>query len=77
MPELPIINARELIAALNRAGFQPIRQKGSHLRLKHSDGRVITVPVHAGKDIGRGLLRKILRDAEWTVEDLLVFLRNR
>ena len=74
MPKLPTINARDLIAALERFGFETTRQKGSHVRLKHPDGRVVTVPVHAGKDIGKGLLRKILRDAEWSVEDLITYL---
>ena len=54
MPQLPILSARELIAALEKAGFESARQKGSHLRLKHPDGRVVTVPVHRGQDIGRG-----------------------
>jgi len=51
-----------------------IRQKGSHARLKHPDGRVVTVPIHAGQDVGRGLLRKILRDADITPDDLLELL---
>lgn len=71
MPPLPILKARELIAALQKAGFETIRQKGSHVRLKHADGRVVTIPVHPGEDIGRGLLRKILRDAELSRDDFL------
>ena len=39
--------------------------------MKHSDGRV--VPVHPGRDIGRGLLRKILRDAELTRDEFMTF----
>jgi predicted RNA binding protein YcfA (HicA-like mRNA interferase family) len=66
MAKLPILKADELIRALERAGFQIIRQRGSHVRMKHPDGRIVTVPVHPGRDIGRGLLRKILRDAELT-----------
>jgi predicted RNA binding protein YcfA (HicA-like mRNA interferase family) len=76
MPRLPVIDAHKLIAALERVGFVITRHKGSHVRLKHPDGRVVTVPVHAGKDIGRGLLGKILRDVEWTVEDLLTYLEK-
>ena len=71
MPPLPILKARELVAALQKAGFETIRQKGSHVRLKHADGRVVTIPVHPGEDIGRGLLRKILRDAELSRDDFL------
>ncbi len=44
------------------------------MRLCHPDGRIVTVPVHAGQDVGRGLLRKILRDAELSVEELLRLL---
>lgn len=44
--------------------------------MRQADGRVVTVPVHAGQDIGRGLLRKILRDTELTVDDLLGLLKS-
>ena len=52
-----------------------IRQKGSHARLRHPDGRVVTVPLHSGKDIGRGLLRKILRDAELSRDEFIALLK--
>ena len=55
-------------------GFQIVRQRGSHVRIKHADGRVVTVPVHPGQDIGRGLLSKILRDAELTREAFIALL---
>jgi len=51
-----------------------VRQKGSHLRLKHPDNRVVTIPVHTGKILGKGLLKKILRDADLSVEELLDLL---
>ena len=75
MSELPLLKATELIKALQKAGFERIRQKGSHVRLRHPDGRVVTVPVHGNQEIGRGLLRKILRDVEWTPDNLSSFLR--
>ena len=75
MAKLPILRANELIRALEGAGFQIIRQRGSHVRMKHPDGRVVTVPVHPGQDIGRGLLRKILRDAELTREAFIALLK--
>ena len=74
MPKSPIVTAQGLISALQREGFIVLRQKGSHVRMRHEDGRVVTVPVHAGSVLGRGLLRKILRDIEWSVEDLIQFL---
>ena len=39
--------------------------------MKHPDGRVTSVPVHQGQDIGRGLLRKILRDVDLSADELL------
>lgn len=42
--------------------------------MQHEDGRVVTIPVHSGKNIGRGLLRKILRDAEITREEFIELL---
>jgi predicted RNA binding protein YcfA (HicA-like mRNA interferase family) len=35
----------------------------------HSDGRRTTVPVHGKRDLGRGLLRQIMRDADLTEDD--------
>lgn len=67
---LPIVTAKQLIAVLERLGFQhrPLCAT-SHRRYTHSDGRRTTVPVHKGRDIGRGLLRKILKDIEVTPEE--------
>ena len=70
-----MLKAGEMLHALQKAGFRVVRQRGSHARLRHPDGRVVTVPVHAGQDIGRGLLRKILRDAELTPEEFLRLLK--
>lgn len=74
MTRLPTLNGREIVRALERAGFQLVRQKGSHVRMRHPDGRVVTVPVHLAQDVGRGLLRKILRDAELTRDQFLDLL---
>lgn len=51
-----------------------MRQKGSHVQMQHEDGRLVTIPVHAGKIIGKGLLHKILRDAELTREEFIALL---
>ena len=70
MSRLPSISGRKLIAALKHLGFEVIRVRGSHHYLRHPDGRATVVPVHAGEDIGRGLLSKILRDTELTESTL-------
>jgi predicted RNA binding protein YcfA (HicA-like mRNA interferase family) len=73
--ELPVLKPRELIRALERIGFRLLRKsRGSHWQFEHPDGRRTTVPVHKGRDIGPGLLRKILRDIELDAEDLKQWL---
>lgn len=68
---LPALKPRELIRALERMGFRLLRKsKGSHWQFEHPDGRRTTIPVHKGRDIGPGLLRKILRDIETDAEEL-------
>jgi predicted RNA binding protein YcfA (HicA-like mRNA interferase family) len=62
MPQLPVISGKSFIVFLEQLGFVVIRINGSHHRLKHSDGRITTVPVHKNDDIPKGLLRKIIRD---------------
>jgi len=71
MTKLPSITGKELIALLKKAGFFIERQKGSHIFVKHEDGRATVIPVHSGETIGPGLLSKILRDVEMSKEDLL------
>lgn len=43
--------------------------------MKHEDNRVVSIPVHARKAVGKGLLLKILRDADLTKEELIDLLR--
>lgn len=62
------VTGKELIRALKKVGFEVVRTKGSHHRLRHVDGRVTTVPVHAGETIGPGLLGQILSDCDLTTE---------
>jgi predicted RNA binding protein YcfA (HicA-like mRNA interferase family) len=53
--KLPRLTGRELIAALEKAGFSVVRVRGSHHMLRHADGRTTTVPAHGGEIIGVGL----------------------
>jgi predicted RNA binding protein YcfA (HicA-like mRNA interferase family) len=70
MMRLPSLTGKQLVAALCRLGFEVVRVKGSHHYLAHPDGRATVVPVHAGEDIGRGLLAKILRATKTDPEQL-------
>jgi len=74
MPPLPVISAKELIKFLVSKGFVFIRQKGSHQRYKHSDGRAITIPVHGKDNLKRGLLNGILNELNLEVQELIDFL---
>lgn len=51
-------------------GFKIDRQRGSHVILRHDDGRFVSVPMHAGSDVPRGLLASILDAAGLTPEEL-------
>lgn len=74
MTKLPRLNAQKLIKALQKAGFEVIRIRGSHHFLKHPDGRCTVIPVHRGETIGPGLMSEILRDCEITPEELTKLL---
>ena len=65
---LPVVSGKQVIKALERAGFRVIRIKGSHHFLRHAQdaARQTVVPVHGNEDLGRPLLRKILSDAGLT-----------
>lgn len=72
MTRLPQITARELVQFLKANGFVEDRQSGSHLTLRHDERKVsVTIPLHRGCDIGRGLAARILKDAGFTVGDYL------
>ena len=72
MPRMPQVTARELVAFLKSQGFTEDRQSGSHLTLRHPDRKgMVTVPVHTGTDLGRGLAIRVLRDAGFSVEEYL------
>lgn len=74
MTRLPRVSGKEVVRALERAGFEVQRVRGSHTFLKHPDGRVTCVPVHSRETIGPGLLRSILRDVEMDIEVFGKFL---
>ena len=61
MTKLPLITGANLIKILGKIGFQKIRQEGSHVFLRHPDGRTTVIPVHTSEKIDRGLLNKIIK----------------
>ena len=68
MSKLTIISSKDMVKLLSTIGFAEVRQKGSHKTFKHNDGRTTVIPFH-GEDLGRGLIRKILRDIEISTDE--------
>jgi predicted RNA binding protein YcfA (HicA-like mRNA interferase family) len=73
---LPSLKAREVMRALERAGFVNVRSKGSHRVFQHRDDprRRTIVADHAGKDVPRGTLRAIIDQVGLTVEEFVALL---
>ncbi|MBU7010168.1 MAG: type II toxin-antitoxin system HicA family toxin [Theionarchaea archaeon] len=72
MSSLPVISGKKLVRALKECGYYVRDQKGSHIHLRHLSRPPLTVPNH--KNVARGTLRAIIRDAELTVEEFLTLL---
>ncbi len=71
MPPVPVLKPREVVAILAALGFKEVRQRGSHKRFRHADGRSTTVPVHGGRDLSPILLRRIARDVGLTAREFV------
>lgn len=73
MSKLPLISSRELINALLKVGFEQTGQTGSHVQLRREKPFAkASIPVR--REIAKGTLRRILRDVDLTVEELLNLL---
>jgi predicted RNA binding protein YcfA (HicA-like mRNA interferase family) len=70
MTRLPRATGKDIVRALQKVGFPVDSTRGSHVFLKHPDGRATAVPAHPGETPGPGILRSILRDAKLTADDL-------
>ena len=74
MNKLPVLSGKEVIKALQHAAYYIRDQRGSHVHLRHSVRRPLTVPLH--REIARGTLREIIRQAGLTVEEFLKLLEK-
>ena len=75
LPKLPILSGNEIIKALTKLGFIEIRQKGSHMILKKNtqSGDIgCVVPIH--KEVARGTLKGIIKQANLSTEEFLQIL---
>jgi len=71
--KLPLLSGRQVLAALARLGFVEVHRKGSHLKMKHSDGRIIVFPFH--DQVDRYTLKGALRDADIEIKDFINVIR--
>jgi predicted RNA binding protein YcfA (HicA-like mRNA interferase family) len=70
--KLPILSGKEIIKVLSKIGFVPVRQRGSHVFMRHPDGRRTVVPMH--KEVNKSTLVDILSQTKLTKGDLLKLL---
>ncbi len=76
MGKLPVTSGQEAIQAFLRLGYEMDHQTGSHVILRHrqSPHRRLTVPNH--RDLAKGTLRALIREAGLTVDEFLALLRS-
>jgi predicted RNA binding protein YcfA (HicA-like mRNA interferase family) len=74
MTKLPVVSGRDLVKALAKIGYLSDHQTGSHIILRHHapPHRRLTIPNH--KEIAKGTLKNIIREAGLTIEELLEVL---
>ncbi|MBI2010208.1 MAG: type II toxin-antitoxin system HicA family toxin [Candidatus Chisholmbacteria bacterium] len=68
------MRAPKILKVLYKFGFRERNQTGSHLVLKSSTGHLVTIPVHPGRDVPKGTLRRIIKDAGLTEAQFLKLL---
>ena len=73
-PRLPVVSGQQMAACLTHFGFSAVGQKGSHRKMRHSDGRIAIIPMH--RELAPGTLRSILRQSELSVDAIREWLRT-
>ena len=73
MPKLPVVSGDECIAALQQLGYRVMRTRGSHAWLVCPGRAPIPIPKH--RELGRGILRKIIHAADISVEEFIKLLK--
>mgnify|MGYP000120727550 FL=1 len=76
MPRVTPIDPYKLIKILNKVGFKPVRQRGSHVILMNEQRTRIVVLLHSGKKLKPGLVRVIIREAGLTREKYFKLLKE-
>ena len=75
MPRIPVIKARQVVKVLKKKGFLHQHTQGSHFIFYHPEKKtIVSVPVHKGRDLGRGITLAILEDAKISIDEFLKLL---
>jgi predicted RNA binding protein YcfA (HicA-like mRNA interferase family) len=72
MRQIPVISGRDAIKALSKLGYKFVRQRGSHVRLRHPERPPATIP--AKGELSIKTVMSIIKQAELTVEEFLELL---
>jgi len=76
MSKLPMVDFKVMDKVLRHLGFTAVRQKGSHVFYRHTDGRTTTLPNHGGRDLARPLMREILREISISPDEFVELLEE-
>jgi predicted RNA binding protein YcfA (HicA-like mRNA interferase family) len=76
MSRIVPLPAKKVEKALEKLGFEQIRQRGSHLFLRHPDGRTTMIPVHSNENIGAGMIKKIIKDVKITRDEWIELIKS-
>jgi predicted RNA binding protein YcfA (HicA-like mRNA interferase family) len=76
MSKLPMVNFKTMDKMLRHLGFAAVRQKGSHVFYRHTDGRTTTLPNHGNRDLARPLMREILREISISPDEFTELLEK-
>ena len=75
MKRLGIYTGEQVVKAFIRAGWKITRQRGSHVILeKEGYEATLSVPVHKGKNVKRGTLRDLIKDANMTIDEFVEYI---
>lgn len=70
MPELPVCSGQDVVRAFTRAGFQAVRQRGSHIIMVKT-GHIASLSIPDHREVAKGTLRSLIRAAGLSVEDFI------
>jgi predicted RNA binding protein YcfA (HicA-like mRNA interferase family) len=71
-PRAPVLSGHQMVSCLSHFGYFTVSQKGSHLKMRHFDGRTVIIPMH--RELAPGTLHSILRQSGLTVDAILEWL---